>query len=200
LGLVLSCAVAACAEQKPATSITTLTQADVEPNAPTTKEAIDAATDAYVYGYALMTSELMRLQSVTPMNRFSSMKRLPTAAYHASSAPEVDMLTSVAWLDLIEPQIVTHPSMGDRYYTFEMLDMWTNVLGSPGQRTEGGKAARYLVTGPGWSGAVPKGMTQIKSSTRYVACSVGFTRPAARRTYARSARCKRSSRSSRSSA
>ena len=37
-----------------------------------------------------------------------------------------------------------------------------------GQPHHGGKAATYLITGPRWKGDVPKGMTQIKSPTRYI--------------------------------
>jgi len=39
---------------------------------------------------------------------------------------------------------------------------------TPGTRTTGGKAANYLITGPGWTGSVPDGMTQIKAATRYM--------------------------------
>lgn len=39
---------------------------------------------------------------------------------------------------------------------------------TPGTRTIGGKAATYLITGPGWGGTVPAGMKQIKSATRYM--------------------------------
>lgn len=34
-------------------------------------------------------------------------------------------------------------------------------------RTTGGKAGRFLVTGPGWTGEVPEGMTQVKSPSKY---------------------------------
>jgi hypothetical protein len=43
-----------------------------------------------------------------------------------------------------------------------------NVFDSPGTRTTGGKAAKYLITGPGWKGIVPAGMSHIPVSTRYM--------------------------------
>ena len=58
--------------------------------------------------------------------------------------------------------------MGKRYYLFEMVDLWMNVLESPSARTAGGQARNYLITGPGWSGKVPKGMKQISVATRYL--------------------------------
>ena len=35
-------------------------------------------------------------------------------------------------------------------------------------RTTGGKAQKYVVTGPGWSDALPEGVTQVKSPTALV--------------------------------
>jgi hypothetical protein len=42
--------------------------------------------------------------------------------------------------------------MGDRYYLMPMLDGWTDVFQVPGKRTTGGKAQKYAITGPVWSG------------------------------------------------
>jgi hypothetical protein len=38
----------------------------------------------------------------------------------------------------------------------------------PGKRTTGGKAATYAITGPGWSGTLPPGVTEYKSPTGLV--------------------------------
>ena len=62
----------------------------------------------------------------------------------------------------------SHPDMGKRFYLFEMTDLWMTDFNSPGTRTAGGKAANYLITGPGWTGTVPAGMKQIKCATRYM--------------------------------
>lgn len=139
--------------------------------------AIDTAVDAYVYGYALMTSEVTRVQSTNvpkpeslraPMNQFANVKTYPPATFRGVTAPNADTLYSVAWLDLAEPQVFSHPDMGKRYYLFQMMDAWTTDFRSVGARTDGYKAATYLVTGPGWTGQVPKGMTHVSSATRYV--------------------------------
>ena len=39
---------------------------------------------------------------------------------------------------------------------------------SPARATTGGKAQKYAVTGPGWSGTLPEGVTQVKSPTALV--------------------------------
>ena len=59
---------------------------------------------------------------------------------------------------------------------FEMTDLWMTDFDTPSQRTAGGKAATYLITGPGWTGTVPRGMKQIKSATRYMVI-LGRTSP-----------------------
>jgi hypothetical protein len=60
------------------------------------------------------------------------------------------------------------PDMGDRYYLMPMLDGLTEVFQVPGKRTTGGKAQTYVITGPGWSGTLPDGVTEYKSPTALV--------------------------------
>ena len=103
------------------------------------------------------------------MNQFANVPRYPPADYRGVSAPNADTLYSLAWLDLSEPQVFSHPDMGSRFYLFEMVDLWMHDLeSSPSKRTAGGKAANYLITGPGWKGTVPEGMKHIPIATRYM--------------------------------
>jgi hypothetical protein len=143
----------------------------------TPEEARSIALDAYIYGYSLVTTEVTRVQMSNvaqveetrgPMNQFVNVKRYPPADYRGVSAPNADTLYSLAWLDLREPMVFSHPDMGDRYYLFPMVDLWMTIFDSPGKRTTGGKAANYLITGPGWEGEVPAGMTHVASATRYI--------------------------------
>ncbi len=140
-------------------------------------EAVAIATDAYVYGYSLITTDVTRVQMSNvpkpaglrgPMNMFMNAKRYPPADYRGVSAPNADTLYSLAWLDLSEPQVFSHPDMGNRFYLFEMVDLFMEVFDSPGTRTTGGAAATYLLTGPGWKGEVPAGMKRIAVPTRYM--------------------------------
>jgi hypothetical protein len=142
-----------------------------------TSEAVQIATDAYVYGYSLITTEVTRVQMSNvanveelrgPMNTFVNVKRYPPADYRGVSAPNADTLYSLAWLDLSKPVVFSHPAMGKRFYLFEMVDLWMNVFDSPGTRSSGGKAENYLITGPGWRGTVPVGMKHIQVATRYM--------------------------------
>ena len=60
------------------------------------QEAIEIATDAYIYGYSLITTEITRVQMSNvpkleglrgPMNQFTNAKRYPPADYRGVSAP-----------------------------------------------------------------------------------------------------------------
>ena len=146
-------------------------------NSVSPQEAVEIATDAYIYGYSLITTEVTRVQMSNvpkleglrgPMNQFVNAKRYPPADYRGVSAPNADTLYSLAWLDLAEPKVFSHPDMGKRYYLFEMSDLWMIDFESPGVRTAGGAAANYFITGPGWKGEVPAGMKHIPVATRYM--------------------------------
>jgi hypothetical protein len=147
---------------------------------PSPAEARQIAEDAYIYGYSLITTEVTRIQGTNiskadpdklgaPMNSFANVPRYPPADYRGVSAPNADTLYSLAWLDLSEPVVFSHPDMGSRFYLFEMVDLWMSDLeSSPSARTAGGAAANYLITGPGWNGTVPTGMKHIAIATRYM--------------------------------
>jgi len=103
------------------------------------------------------------------MGQFINVPKYPPADYRGVSAPNADTLYSVAWIDLSEPQVFSHPDMGDRYYLFEITDLWmSDSKVSPSKRTADGRAANYLFTGPGWKGAVPEGMKHFPIATRYM--------------------------------
>jgi hypothetical protein len=142
------------------------------------QEAAEIGVSAYIYGYPLVTIEMTRrvMTNVAaiegsrgPMGHFVNLKEYPTAAFRDVTAPNADTLYSSAWLNVgQEPYVLSIPDEGDRYYLMPMLDAWTNVFQVPGKRTTGGKAQKYLITGPGWSGEVPEGMAEFKSPTSLV--------------------------------
>lgn len=144
----------------------------------TPEEARQIAEGAYIYGYSLITTDVTRVQMsnvpkveglTAPTGQFINIPRYPPADYRGVSAPNADTLYSLGWLDLTEPQVFSHPDMGNRYYLFEVTDLWmSDSESSPSRRTADGKAANYLFTGPGWKGEVPAGMKQFPMATRYM--------------------------------
>ncbi len=137
-----------------------------------------AAIDAYVYGYPLVTMEMTRrvLTNVAkpegksaPMGQIARLRAYPTPEDKEVTAPNADTLYTMAWLDLSkEPWVFGIPDMRGRYYLMPMLSGWTDVFEVPGKRTTGTKAQKYLITGPGWTGDVPSGVTELKSPTNMV--------------------------------
>jgi hypothetical protein len=146
--------------------------------APGVEQAVSDAIDAYVYGYPLVTMDMTRKQLTNvatptatraPMGQILKIRTYPPVDDHAVTAPNADTLYTITWLDVSkEPWVYSFPDMGDRYYLLPMLDGWTDVFQVPGKRTTGGKAQKYLISGPGWSGSVPEGVTEYKSPTGLV--------------------------------
>lgn len=144
----------------------------------TEEEAEKAAIDAYIFGYPLVTMELTRkvmTNTVTaqgvhaPMGQFVLMRKYPDASFKDVTAPNADTLYSSAWIDLSNgPFVLSTPDEGDRYFLMPLLSGWTDVFAVPGKRTTGTKAQTYAITGPGWQGAIPEGLTQLKSPTNMV--------------------------------
>jgi hypothetical protein len=141
-------------------------------------EAFALGTEAYIYGYPLVTMELTRRVltnvaapegSKAPMGQFARLREYPTPANKEVTAPNADTLYTIAWLDLAkEPWVLSIPDMKGRYYLMPMLSGWTDVFQVPGKRTTGTKAQTYAITGPGWTGTLPAGVTEYKSPTSMV--------------------------------
>lgn len=144
----------------------------------TDEEAVKIGTEAYVYGYPLVTMETTRRVMTNtdepkgvhaPMGQFLLMRTYPDASFKDVTAPNADTLYSTAWLDLAqEPYVLSLPDENDRYYLMPMLSGWTDVFAVPGKRTSGTKAKTFVITGPDWKGDVPSGMEQLKAPTDMV--------------------------------
>ncbi len=141
-------------------------------------EAVSIAEDAYIYGYPLVTLDMVRRQQTNvvapdaehaPMDQIIKMRTYPAVDNHCCAAPNADTLYTEVWLDVSKaPWLFSIPDMGDRYYMMPMLDGWSEVFAVPSTRNTGGKAQTYAITGPGWSGELPQGVTELKSPTGMV--------------------------------
>jgi hypothetical protein len=159
---------------------TPVAPAATPPAAPalTPDEAAAIGTEVYIYGYPLVTMEYTRrvLTNVekpegkaAPMGQFLRLRAYPTPEDKQVTAPNADTLYTITWLDVSkEPWILSLPDANDRYYLFPMLDGWTDVFQDPGKRTTGTGPQKYAITGPGWSGTLPDGVTEYKSPTSMV--------------------------------
>lgn len=148
---------------------------------PGPEEARALGKQAYDYGFPLL--ELLRVrreqtsvkcpdtQGNSPVNSFSNAGGFATADEVTVVAPNTDTLYSIAHLDLRKgPVTLSHPKMGRRYFSFELLDPYTNVIAIPGLRENGGGAASHEIRwadGPRKSRA-PEADDVIRSKFRRV--------------------------------
>jgi hypothetical protein len=144
----------------------------------TAREALEVATDAYVFGYPLVMMDMTRRVMTNvrqpegmraPMGQFTRIRTYPTASNHDVSAPNTDTLYTLVWLDVgKEPWVISLPDARNRYCLFPMLDGWTTVFQAPGKRTTGTGPQKYAITGPGWKGKLPSGVKEYPSPTSIV--------------------------------
>jgi hypothetical protein len=189
--VLLAATLASCGKQeeakvdKAAADVKAKAEADAKAAAKVAEDAAkevaarEIAIESYIYAYPLVTMEMTRRfmtnvekpdgGSKAPMGQFARLRTYPAVDDHSVTAPNADTLYTLAWLDVSkEPWILSIPDMKDRFFLFPILDGWTNVFQDPGKRTTGTKAQRYAITGPGWSGTLPAGVTEYKSPTSIV--------------------------------
>lgn len=127
------------------------------------------AAQAYVYGYPLMEYERVRaaapaLNTMMNLTSFANPDVDPIwQAIGGGKRPNTDTFYSLAELDLSDgPVVLTIPDMGDRYYSFQLTDPYTNVTGYIGSRTTGGGPGAYAITWTGGPQVTIPGTTVIE--------------------------------------
>ncbi|MFA9270572.1 MAG: DUF1254 domain-containing protein, partial [Baekduiaceae bacterium] len=134
---------------------------------------------AHVYGLPLMESLRVRATKTSvgcatdegnaPVNAFSHARAFSGPENRTVIAPNVDTLYSIAHLDLgAGPVVLSHPDMGSRYFVFQLVDPYTNVVGYVGSRTTGASAGRFAITWSGGPGAAPAGTTPVVVPSRRI--------------------------------
>ena len=93
-----------------------------------------------------------------------------SASKLATTGVNRDALITIGWLNLAKGPLVLHvPDMAGRYYCVQFTDPSNNTnFAYVGKRTTGTEAGAYLVSGPGWKGTMPQGITQISSPNNSV--------------------------------
>lgn len=142
------------------------------------KTKVQQAVEAYLFGYPLVTFDMVRQQNTNvavsgpeqaPMGQLIKMRTYPAVDNHCCAAPNADTLYTMAWFDLsVEPWLVNTPDMDDRYYILPFLDGWSEVFHVASQPLSGGESQVLALTGPGWQGTLPEGVTELKSPTAMV--------------------------------
>jgi hypothetical protein len=130
----------------------------------------ELAVEAYIYAFPLVVFDQERKAQVEALganNRLSARTTTSTPFSHDVLAPSADTVSTTALLDLRGgPLVLAVPDSGKRYTRIDLLDAYTNVFASLGQRTEGNKAMNFAIVGPG-AGDV-SGIKTVHAPTNYV--------------------------------
>ncbi len=143
---------------------------------------LDLGLRAYEYGVPpLDTNRIFRSSTSVNVpdglghgrvNDFSHVRNLAKANEHTVNAPNGDTLYSMAWLNLKhQPQVLHAPPIKGRFWEFEMVDPWTNNffnVTSAHRKLGRGRfgvtnGGNWAVVGPGFHGALPRGVTRVDS-------------------------------------
>ena len=103
------------------------------------------------------------------LNRFRHVPTLADPRTRDVTTPNADTLYSSAWLDLsLEPLFLTVPPVGDLYYSYAFIDLFTDNFLVVGNRLKGNGLATHMIVGPKWNGDAPGDVTLVRAPTTSV--------------------------------
>ncbi|HEU4635180.1 MAG TPA: DUF1254 domain-containing protein [Edaphobacter sp.] len=143
---------------------------------PSPEEAGKIAQEAFVYAFPIVQNYLSIYQLALdpngnqykgPLNQVNNVGRVFTPADTAIITPNSDTPYSYLIMDLrAEPIVVTLPPIENtRYYSLQLVDLYTNNVDYIGTREDGNSGGNFLIAGPGWHGAKPAGIKRVVSSS-----------------------------------
>lgn len=150
-----------------------------EVKALTPAEARQIAKEAFIYGFPMVTNyQTLYNQAVdvtskdyrAPFNVIGRTAGVATPDDKFVVTPNSDTPYSFLWADLrAEPIVITMPKIeAGRYYTAQLIDLYTFNFAYLGTRSFGNDGGSYLLAGPGWTGATPAGIKAVFN------CETGF--------------------------
>ncbi|MDO5758617.1 MAG: DUF1254 domain-containing protein [Rhodobacterales bacterium] len=130
------------------------------------------AREAYIYAYPLVKNYLTMYQYALepggaqykgPLNTLVNVARVYTPEDTAIITPNSDTPYSFIVFDLrAEPVVVTMPEIeAERYYSLQIVDLYTNNVDYLGTRKDGNAGGDFLIAGPGWTGEPPEGIRRV---------------------------------------
>jgi hypothetical protein len=146
-------------------------------------EARAIAKEAYIYGFPLVGNYLVLYtyfvnrqspEFKAPWNQIRNIPRVFTPEDKAVKAPNSDTPYSTLGMDLrTEPIVITVPPIEkERYFSIQLIDLYTFNFDYIGSRTTGNDGGSFLLAGPGWNGEVPKGIKNVFHAETELALAV----------------------------
>ena len=135
-------------------------------------EARAIAKAAYTYGFPLVDGYRIQYayfvdpdnpEFKAPWNQIRNVPRVFTSDDTVVQIPNSDTPYSTLGLDLRrEPMVLTLPRIEkSRYFSVQLIDLYTFNFAYIGSRTTGNEGGNFLVAGPGWKGAQPPGVKRV---------------------------------------
>ena len=143
-------------------------------------EARAIAKEAYIYGFPMVDSYRVQYdyfvnrespEFKAPWNQIRNIPRVFTPADTAVQTANSDTPYSFVGMDLRdEPMVLSVPVIEkERYFSIQLVDLYTFNFAYIGSRATGNEGGCFLIAGPGWEGATPKGVNKvIRSETELV--------------------------------
>lgn len=137
-----------------------------------------AGRQSYIYGLGIVAMYRyysgMALQE-GGLNKLVHSRSFLKPGDKPGGEPNVDTFYSYGWFDLSEePMVVSLPAFGDRYYVYQLTDIYGrnfhnvgNGLAGESPTSSKGPIA-FVLTPPDWAGTIPPGLKQIKSPGKLV--------------------------------
>jgi hypothetical protein len=138
----------------------------------TPAEARTIAKEAYIYGYPMVDGYRVQYsyfvdrqnpQFKAPWNQIHNIARVFTPEDTAIVSPNSDTPYSMLGMDLrTEPLVLTVPPIEKkRYFSVQLIDLYTFNFDYIGSRTTGNDGGSFLIAGPNWKGPTPKGVRKV---------------------------------------
>jgi hypothetical protein len=146
-------------------------------------EATATAQEAYIYAFPMMENyRTMYTQAVdrsapgylASFNELVPKTKLLGPEFKDIVRPNNDTMYTVGWLDLrAQPMVITVPAVKGRYYSVQLVDMFTHNFAYVGTRATSGEAGSYVVAGPQWQGSKPGDTKDVfRSESNFVYCII----------------------------
>jgi hypothetical protein len=130
------------------------------------------AEEAFIYGFPMVMNygvlheyfiDKAAAAYKAPFNHLYNTARVYTPQDTTIVTPNSDTPYSFVGMDLrAEPFVLSTPEIEkERYFSVQLIDMYTFNFGYAGSRATGNGAGCFMIAGPGWAGETPPGVTKV---------------------------------------
>jgi len=151
--------------------------------APSIEETKAIAEEGFIYGLPIVMNYAVHYeyfvdrnsgQFKAPFNEIANEHRVFTYQDTRVISPNSDTPYSAVGMDLrAEPLVLSVPAVEKkRYYSVQLVDSNTFIIGYIGSRATGNDAGDYMVAGPDWQGETPAGIKKVFRSDSQFAMAI----------------------------